>query len=279
MQKLGKVLFIISWLCLLIDIPYNWLIFLLLLRLSSKLKKMPEKIKIKKSSVKKISEYFTQQEKLIYDNELYFQCPNQQFINLNSIEVYYHNEKICTLDEFKQYYPKQYPTLIEHLLPYLNLPSPQQQEPIQEESLLQTYIEQINEYNIQIQNESISLDLYKTVALLKQLDLLEKKYPKTSAKLNKLNEYYLPIVLEILENYTHLQATHSNSEELNKLEEKLRKSVVLINEAIKNITSSLFEEEKMNLSADMNVLEALLKKDGLIEDEMNLEQLNAMMKE
>ena len=46
-----------------------------------------------------------------------------------------------------------------------------------------------------------------------------------------------------------------------------------------NITSSLFEEEKMNLNADMSVLETLLKKDGLIEDEMNLEQLNAMMKE
>ena len=53
----------------------------------------------------------------------------------------------------------------------------------------------------------------------------------------------------------------------------------MINEAIKNITSSLFEEEKMNLNADMSVLETLLKKDGLIEDEMNLEQLNAMMKE
>ena len=40
-----------------------------------------------------------------------------------------------------------------------------------------------------------------------------------------------------------------------------------------------FDEEKLNLNVDMSVLENLLKKDGLVVDEMNKDQLKAFMEE
>ena len=57
------------------------------------------------------------------------------------------------------------------------------------------------------------------------------------------------------------------------------KTIILINEAIKNITSSLFDEEMMNLSADMTVLENILKQDGLVQDDMDINSLNQILKQ
>ena len=44
------------------------------------------------------------------------------------------------------------------------------------------------------------------------------------------------------------------------------KTLLLINEALKSITTSLTQEYFMDLSADMTTLETLLKKDGLVKE-------------
>ena len=46
----------------------------------------------------------------------------------------------------------------------------------------------------------------------------------------------------------------------------LLKTILLINEALKTIVTSLTQEYFMDLSADMTTLETLLKKDGLVKE-------------
>lgn len=271
----ADLIWLFAFLFIKINLPFSWLLFILFMILGSCLKNAPEPIKIKKSTIKKLNTYFNERSQLIYNENIHFDCSDSASFSLNHVDVYYKEDKVCTLDEFGEYFPQEYQQMVEQLLPFTNQPiqsEMQKEEPVH---ILADFTNRINEYNIDVEDETISNDLYKTTALLKHLDLLQGEYPKVSTKLNKLVEYYLPILCDILENYTRLSHTHKESEELKQLETKLRKSVLLINEAIKNITVSLFEEEKMNLSADMSVLEALLKKDGLIEDE-NLEAFQPM---
>ena len=84
-------------------------------------------------------------------------------------------------------------------------------------------------------------------------------------KLNKLYEYYLPILLGILENYKRLSEASIKGEEYRQCEVQLVKTIKLINEALKTIYNSLHESEYMNLNADINTLQSLLKQDGLVE--------------
>ena len=54
--------------------------------------------------------------------------------------------------------------------------------------------------------------------------------------------------------------------EFNAAEDKLIKTIILINEALKTICSTICQEEFMSLNANMSTLEMLLRKDGLIDE-------------
>ena len=80
--------------------------------------------------------------------------------------------------------------------------------------------------------------------------------------LDKLYEYYLPILTRILSQYDNLQAAKTDpSYEETRL--KLNRTIKLINDAMKTIISNMTDQDFMNLAADISTLEAVLQKDGL----------------
>ena len=69
----------------------------------------------------------------------------------------------------------------------------------------------------------------------------------------------------ILSDYKRLSESPIKGEEFKKCETQLIKTIKLINEALKTIYSSLHEADYMNLNADINTLQSLLKQDGLVD--------------
>ena len=234
-----------------------------------------------------VKAYFQSNDQLKINDAVLLQVKKAGYNTYEDLDVYYNEELICKFGEFEQYFPESYQSFLNKLEAKSYLMQPPVSEKVVEEIkeddeneniiVISGFIKTIESYNIDITDEVISQGLYSSVALLKQLVLLQEKYPKTNRKLTKLTSHYLPILTEILKNYTTVSSTHADRNEVDDMREKLNKTIILINEAIKNITSSLFQEEMMNLSADMTVLENILKSDGLIEDEMTMEQLNKIV--
>lgn len=124
----------------------------------------------------------------------------------------------------------------------------------------------INDLNNDIPDDAISNALYETSALLKQLGELEVKFPKSSDKLTKLYETYLPYLVQILQQYARMQnvATDPNYKEN---EENLKKTINHINAAIRDrLIPSMSEYDSSNLAADMNTLDAMLRRDGMSDE-------------
>lgn len=217
-----------------------------------------------------------------------------QYTTLTSLDVYRDNTYICTLSEFRNRYPDSYGEIMKELSTLAKkyeakntadvfdaetVETKQEKKPEQPSQKQEAakdaayYINEINQLNDDIPDDDISNGLFETASLLKQIDMLEEKFPRAKNKLSKLYEYYLPILVRILKQYVNLQAAKTDPayEETSK---KLKRTISLINDAMKNIISSMTDEDFMNLSADISTLEAVLQKDGLTSDS-NITMTNA----
>ncbi len=70
--------------------------------------------------------------------------------------------------------------------------------------------------------------------------------------------------MDILDNYCKVKDNSYVSEDVKAMEEKLIKTIILCNEALKTLLESLNEEDMLNLTVNMKTLESILMKDGLI---------------
>lgn len=223
---------------------------------------------------KNVRAYFDTHESLQLTENISMQAKKQGGNKAYKLYVYFDGEKVCAIEDFAQYYPKTYNELLEKAYEAVLPTEKEVVQPVQEKpkkrvlkkDCAEYYINEINELITQITKSEITQDLYQTTAMLKQIDLIEEKYPESKEKLVKLYQYYLPILVDILEGYTKLVNSNSVHTEIESVELKLRKTIVLVNEALKTITMQLCEEEIIDMKSDMSVLESILRKDGLVKD-------------
>lgn len=234
-----------------------------------------------------LGRYFRTHEKLPLLEEISLRPEKAEYTGLRNLILLKEDDCIGTLDEFGERYPRLYNEVLRLLVEFAKQPQteetpkpkvkpetvqaeepvPAQPEPQQPElDRAEACIEKINALNTEIANESITNGLYQTCALLKHLAIAEEKFPENKDKLDKLYQYYLPILLDILENYKNIGQSAANHEDFHEAEDRLNKTIILINEAMKTISATMAEDDLMSLSADMTTLEALLKKDGLVQE-------------
>ena len=176
-----------------------------------------------------------------------------------SLGVFFAGEYVSQLVDFRTYDLDTYQTILTEMRFDDNVVDDK------EPSLnAEGFIEQINEYNTDIAHDDISNYLYLTSSLLSNISILEKRGVSDSRKTRKLYMYYMPILMDILDNYCKMKDNKYVSSDVKQMEEKLIKTIILCNEAIKTLLASLNEEDLLNMSVNMNTLENILKKDGLI---------------
>ncbi len=203
------------------------------------------------------------------------------YTSIDDLYVTYKGEKVCRLSEIRNSYSPVYDRIVSLLLAFSKAskevlekkvdlvsdfkPKHDKKKEKKNENVSQAmqYIDRINALNEKIPNEEITNGLYQTCDLLKQIDLSDKK--SGADKLGKLYDYYLPILIGVLEKYDELEDSPIRGEEFTKCENQLVKTIILINEALKTIYGTLHEDDYMNLNADITTLQSLLKKDGLVE--------------
>lgn len=221
-----------------------------------------------------LTDYFNHNEKLPIIENVFLKTKKGDYTRFDELYILMNNETVSSLDEFCDAYPETGNEIMKMILRFAESKESlnQQNKDIREKpsvfvgSKAKWYMERINQLNIEIENEEITNGLDQTSALLKHIAMIEEKYPDNKDKLNKLYQYYLPILMDILNNYKHLDVSARGHNEFIKSEQRLIKTIILINEAMKNISSSLCEDDFLNLSADMSTLETLLKKDGLVNE-------------
>lgn len=244
----------------------------------SKKKSLSDKKKMQRQLDEKALAYFSEHDELVLNENVTIR--SDQANGFNTLDVYYQNEKLCKVSEFKSSFPDTY-DYFKYVI-YTN--EVVETEPENEEEEVSTvnlkkFMRQIDDLNTSITNTKITEDLYHTSAMIKFIDQILDQYPEKESKVSKLDYYYLPTLVSILKNYVRLSDTNKMDPDFNEVESQLMKTIYLVNQALETMSATLCDDEILDLSSDMSVLETMLKKDGLVRegtiDELKVGENNA----
>ncbi|MBR5230635.1 MAG: 5-bromo-4-chloroindolyl phosphate hydrolysis family protein [Clostridia bacterium] len=103
--------------------------------------------------------------------------------------------------------------------------------------------------------ESISNQIFKCVI----------EQPEKADQIQRFMEYYLPTTLKMLTAYRRMEENNATGAQAEKTQQRIRNSLTTIIEAFQKQLNQLFEEEAFDIATDIDVMETMLKQDGLID--------------
>lgn len=99
------------------------------------------------------------------------------------------------------------------------------------------------------------------------LEVVENN-PKKASKLNNFFDYYLPVIIKIVNRYDEVENQKLTSKEGKDFMDKADKMIGETNKAFDKILSSLYQKDLMDADAEMKVYNMMLKADGIVSDNL-----------
>ena len=95
--------------------------------------------------------------------------------------------------------------------------------------------------------------------------------PHKASQIRKFMNYYLPTTLKLLNSYDRMGAQGISGENIDATMDKVEGMMDTIVKAFEKQLDSLFGAEAMDISTDITVLETMMAREGLTEQEMKAE--------
>ena len=125
---------------------------------------------------------------------------------------------------------------------------------------------------LQVENDRISHPVVSNVAseiIQVSREILGKvtKKPELLPSIGRFLDHYLPMMNNFLSDYHYMENLSVKGENVHTSMKKIEHALNMLNDAFKKQLDALFSNSALNLEVDMDVLENILKKDGLIDDD------------
>ena len=158
-------------------------------------------------------------------------------------------------------------------------PEPQKQEPEEEtqpeEAPLDmsddnAVLNEIRRLNDDIDDEVMSRKIDRIGEITGKIFAYQKQHPNRAGQLRSFLNYYLPTTLKILGSYAQLQAQGVAGENISAAKERIEGMMDKVVEGFEQQLDRLFQDDAMDITSDVAVLERMLEKDGLGSSGMTL---------
>ncbi len=93
--------------------------------------------------------------------------------------------------------------------------------------------------------------------------------PKKFRRAETFFDYYLPMTLKFLNNYDEIENQRLVSSESKKFMQDAKEKIDLLNKAFQKQLSSLYQNDLVDMDAELKVLDMMLKSDGLSTNEIS----------
>ena len=135
---------------------------------------------------------------------------------------------------------------------------------------------------VQIRQEN---DLIPDAELSSQMDQLEDvanrifrtvaEKPDKAPQIRRFMDYYMPTTLKMLEGYRKMDERQVKGQEAQATRAQIREAMDTVLKAFDKQLNALYQDDMLDLSTDIDVMETMLRQDGLIDSGMKQQQATA----
>ena len=127
------------------------------------------------------------------------------------------------------------------------------------------YVKSIKNAESEFKSQDISFSLYRlSKAVDKVIDYLEK-HPEKEKDVKKLMDFHLPSAVKLISSYKELQVSGLNTFNIEKTKEEIVSAVDKIQEAYAGVLEDLYNDNAIDVSADIQVLKMMLSREGFLD--------------
>ena len=119
-----------------------------------------------------------------------------------------------------------------------------------------------------VDKQEVKEDLKEIHSSVEKIVSVVEKEPKKEKRLRNFFDYYLPVLIKIVDKYDEIENQKLISKEGKEFLTKADKMIKETNDAFKMILSSLYQKDIMDADAEMKVYEMMLKADGIVEEDL-----------
>ena len=130
------------------------------------------------------------------------------------------------------------------------------------------YIKKIRTLNDEILGEDISNQLEQIEVIIASIFDVVKRKPEKRTELRKLMQYYLPMTIKVVSSYRDFENETVPSEQLEEGKKDIIETLDKVISAFVALREKLFQEDVLDVTTDLDVLEAMMSQEGLLEDDL-----------
>ena len=132
-----------------------------------------------------------------------------------------------------------------------------------EEDTQNAVLEEIRTINADIDNPKLNQQIDRIGAITARVFEYQRSHPQKSPQLHSFLSYYLPTTLKILRAYAQLEDQEVEGENISAAMERIENMMDKVVEGFEKQLDQLFQGDALDITADVEVLERMLAKDGL----------------
>lgn len=130
------------------------------------------------------------------------------------------------------------------------------------------FLRDIRKCNDDIPGQEISEKISRMELIVQRIFQRAEAHPEIVPDLKKLMDYYLPMTVKLLRAYADMDAQPVQGQTIQNSKKEIEDTLDTLNQAFENLLDSVFRDTAMDVSSDISVLQTLLARDGLTEDDL-----------
>ena len=144
---------------------------------------------------------------------------------------------------------------------------PKQKKTVQQQKdQYQQILDELRAVNDAIPDEVMSDKISRLEAVSAKIFEQAKADPDKLPKMRKFMDYYLPTSLKLLKTYAELDAQDVEGENITESKQRIEQTMDMLVHAFETQLDQLFQDDAMDVSADIDVMQNMLRADGLTDD-------------